>query len=310
MRRWRGLSKEEQKRYAALARTHSLQAKALSQGMKEQQSETMKVRGGFWGMSASSGFAMSKECVAPHLPSMKTLASEFAEQSRSIRPESPDSFDGAPANDIPLWATCQSERCPHVLPADRRVFFNSCHSQLLEVIFRKAPKSDFVGCEPLVLAFNSATVCSSVYAAVAYNTRKKPIDAVLLDLQARDDVQVPGVLKVLACDKGVDGHAALLGDVEFCIRLAERAADWTMSILTIGPVRQLDHFDILAMEAIDWKALKKQAQEEAELKQIMAAYHKANNQTNTRKRSKGSHSTTKSGTEGSKKKRPNLRQQI
>eukprot|EP00435_Cladocopium_sp_Y103_P063735 s662_g25.t1 len=227
-RQWRLVSPEEKRRYAALARGQNLQSKAVSAARKVHQEQGESLRGGFWGMSAPTGFPMAREVASEHLDDAKLKAKEFAEMSRSLRPEASDSFDGAPAMQ-----------------------------------------------EPLVLVFESAIAGSAFHAAVAYNTRKKPIEAAMLDLSVRQEERRPaGTLFALACETRDTGHLAMVGDVEFCLRMAQRASDWEGSILTVGPVRKMDQFDIVASTPIDWAALQREMAPEKEMQGALTAWKK------------------------------------
>ena len=275
VRQWRLVNPEEKKRYAALARGQDIQSKAVASARKALQEQGESLRGGFWGMSAPTGFPMARELAEKHLDSAKLKAQEFAEMSRSLKPDSPDSLDGAPAMRVPLWPTCEPELCPHSLDAERQAYFEQLHAMILEVILRKAPKPSSVSQEPLVLVFESATAGSAFYATVAYNTRKKPIEAAMLDLSVAQEETCPaGTLYVLACDRRETGHLAMVGDVEFCLRLAQRASDWEGSVLAVGPVRKMDCFDILASMPIDWAALQKEVATDKELQAAMTAWKK------------------------------------
>lgn len=281
MRRWNLLSRQERKHFASLARARNAQTKALSVVEEERKSDIDSLRGGFWNMSSPTGFPMLKERVQPHLQNMKAEVKSFVQQSGSLRPEEPEGFQGAPAMNSPLWSGCQPELCPHELPNDRQVYFDSFQVMFLEIIYRKAPKPSSLAEEPLVLEFSSVQADKTFYVAVAFNTRKKPIEAVLLDVFVVDGLQPPGTLMVLACERQAAGQLALLGHVEFGLRLAKLASDWKSSILTVGPVRQMHHFDIVASEPVDWEAMQEELAREKELKKTLAAL-KQMTKTNTK----------------------------
>ena len=125
---------------------------------------------------------------------------------------------------------------------------------------RKGPKpTDFVT-EPFVLELRSNAI--SRFVVVAYSTRKKPIEAALVELQPVE--ADPGLLLVLACQRAREGHLHVMGDKEFCLSLAQEAQSWEIFLLQVGPVRRLDEFDIVATERLDYKLMLKEIQEENE----------------------------------------------
>lgn len=274
VRQWRLLSEDERKHYASLARGQNLQSKEVARMRQEHRANSDALRGGFWDMSAPSGFCMAPECAQACLSNMRQEAEKFVQHSRSLRMEAPDCFDGAPAQAGPLWAACHPQTCPHVLPLPTQAYFQELHSLVLEIIFRRAPKADAVATEPLLLEFRSVAANACFYVAVAYHIRKKPIDAALLDLCVQRELRPEGVLMVLVCEKGEGEELPLLGDKQFCIRMASRASDWQASVLRPGPVRRMDHFDILSSETVNWDALRKQIEKEKDIKNTMAAFRK------------------------------------
>ena len=242
---WRFLGSGDRKRYAQLAIAENVQAKAVRSLTDAHRADADALRGGFWDISAPSGFPLAKEVVTEGLASLRQTAAEFTSFSRSLRPESPDSMDGAPLLRAPLWPVCRPDSCPHRLTPQVFAYFQRLHAFFLEVILRKGPKPTALSEEPLVLEFSSPTALPC-YVAVAYSTRKKPIQAALLELKELDDDSAPpDICQVLACEKSLDGHLTLKSDVQVCVDCATKAEDWRISVLGVGPVRRLSHFDIL-----------------------------------------------------------------
>ena len=69
----------------------------------------------------------------------------------------------------------------------------------------------------------------------------------------------------------MQGHIPVTGNVEFVVGLATQARDWALSILQVGPIRKLDHFDICAAELVDVSRLKEEMRREADAKVAMRA---------------------------------------
>ena len=168
---WRLLGSGDRKRYAQLAIAENVQAKAVRSLTDAHRAEADALRGGFWDISAPSGFPLAKEVVTEGLASVRQTAAEFTSFSRSLRPESPDSMDGAPLLRAPLWPVRRPDSCPHRLTPQVFAYFQRLHAFFLEVILRKGPKPTALSEEPLVLEFSSPTALPC-YVAVAYSTRK------------------------------------------------------------------------------------------------------------------------------------------
>ena len=218
-------------------------------------------------MSSSEGFPMSRHLVVEATPSLRMLADEFRVRSRSLQPDAPDSLEGAPETNSTLWAGCKRQACPHGLGQVAQASFQHVHQMLLDTIMRKGPKpTDFVT-EPFVLELRSNAI--SRFVVVAYSTRKKPIEAALVELQPVE--ADPGLLLVLACQRAREGHLHVIGDKEFCLSLAQEAQSWEIFLLQVGPVRRLDEFDIVATERLDYKLMLKEIQEENETRLALLA---------------------------------------
>ena len=197
-------------------------------------------------MSSSEGFPMSRHLVVEATSSLRMLADEFRVRSRSLQPDAPGSLEGAPETNLTLWAGCKRQACPHGLGQVAQASFQHVHQMLLDTIMRKGPKpTDFVT-EPFVLELRSNAI--SRFVVVAYSTRKKPIEAALVELQPVE--ADPGLLLVLACQRAREGHLHVMGDKEFCLSLAREAQKWEIFLLQVGPVGRLDEFDIVATERL------------------------------------------------------------
>ena len=217
-------------------------------------------------------------------PQARFTGTEFTSFSRSLRPESPDSMDGAPLLRAPLWPVCRPDSCPHCLTPQAFAYFQRLHAFFLEVILRKGPKPTALSEEPLVLEFRSPTALP-YHVAVAYSTRKKPIQAALLELKELDDDSAPpDICQVLACEKSLDGHLTLKSDVQVCVHCATKAEDWRISVLGVGPVKRLSHFDILWKEAVERKSLERTMDEEKKLKLAVSALKALNKKPLPKKR--------------------------
>ena len=81
-------------------------------------------------------------------PQARFTGTEFTSFSRSLRPESPDSMDGAPLLRAPLWPVCRPDSCPHFLTPQAFAYFQRLHAFFLEVILRKGPKPTALSEEP------------------------------------------------------------------------------------------------------------------------------------------------------------------
>ena len=264
IRQWSLLNQDERQHYGQLARAENAQAKALG---NLPQADDVEHVGGFWQMSSSEGFPMSRHLVVEATPSLRMLADEFRVRSRSLQPDVPDSLEGAPETNSTLWAGCKRQACPHGLGQVAQASFQHVHQMLLDTIMRKGPKpTDFVT-EPFVLELRSNAI--SRFVVVAYSTRKKPIEAALVELQPVE--ADPGLLLVLACQRAREGHLHVIGDKEFCLSLAQEAQSWEIFLLQVGPVRRLDEFDIVATERLDYKLMLKEIQEENETRLALLA---------------------------------------
>ena len=264
IRQWALLSQDERKHYSQLARAENMQAKAMANIQPAADEEQV---GGFWQMSSSENFPMARHIIQEQSPALRSLSNEFTVRSRGLQPDAHDSLEGAPETNLTLWAGCKSQACPHGLVQAEHASFEQVHKMLMDTIVRKGPKpTDFVN-EPFVLELRSSAM--SRFVVVAYSTRKKPIEAALVELQA---VEVdPGLLLVLACERGVQGHLHVLSDVEFCLSLASVANEWDFFLLQVGPVRRLDQFDIVAAERLDYTKMLQEMAEENEMRLAMLA---------------------------------------
>ena len=272
LRQWRMQPRAERRRFAALARAANLEARVVQRCNARAAKESAAVTGGFWNMSAATGFPMAKPIVAEHLDSLKDYARNFRMPTQSLQPESPDSFTGAPAMPFSVWASCQVGACPHQLTHHQQECFRSLHEMLLLVIGSQSPDPAVTSKEPLVLEFRSQIAAASRQVVVAYNTRKKPIEAALITLRPLPPVEVPPeFLQVLACEKGVDGQFPLVGDVAMCVELAGQAADWELFILSIGAITDLHLFHVPAAQRVDFAALMLEVGSNRETKRVLDA---------------------------------------
>ena len=272
MTQWSRLLPEERSRYSRLARAENTQSKAVQRLGKNAAAEANAACGGFWEMSAASGFPMAKHVVQHNMPTLKELAAEFQQTSRDLQPEDPEAFDGSPDDPQPLFATCLPGSCPHMLDHEQQTFFYDFHKMVLEVILRKGPGPNACAQEPLLLQFKSAFCPVEPCVVVAYHTRKKPIEVALVNLKPVY-VEDAGrhILFALALEASAEGYFPFQDSVEFLVALARRAIDWTVSILVAGPVRKLCHFDIVGAEAVSFADLQGQIKREAELKAALQA---------------------------------------
>lgn len=274
-RQWRLQPRAERRRFAALARAANLQARTLQRCDARAAQESAALTGGFWNMSASTGFPMAKSIVAGHLHSLKDYARNFRVSTDSLLPESPNSFAGAPAVPFSLWASCQVGACPHELTAPQQECFWSLHEMLVLVIGSQSPDPTVASKEPLVLEFCSQRAAASRQVVVAYNTRKKPIDAALIALRPLPPSEVPHqFLQSLACETGVDGQFPLVGDVPMCVELASQATDWELFVLSVGPITDLHLFHIVAAKRVDFVALMLEVGSARETKKALDALKK------------------------------------
>ena len=67
-------------------------------------------------------------------PQARFTGTEFTSFSRSLRPESPDSMDGAPLLRAPLGPVCRPDSCPHCLTPQAFAYFQRLHAFFLQVI--------------------------------------------------------------------------------------------------------------------------------------------------------------------------------
>ena len=208
IRQWSLLNQDERQRYGQLARAENAQAKALA---NLPQADDVEHVGGFWQMSSSEGFPMSRHLVVEATSSLRMLADEFRVRSRSLQPDGPDSLEGAPETNLTLWAGCKRQGCPHGLGQVAQASFQHVHQMLLDTIMRKGPKPTDCVTEPFVLELRSNAI--SRFVVVAYSTRKKPIEAALVELQPVE--ADPGLLLVLACQRAREGHLHVMGARNF-----------------------------------------------------------------------------------------------
>ena len=146
---------------------------------------------------------------------------------------------------------------------------------LVLVIGSQSPDPTVASKEPLVLEFRSQRASASRQVVVAYNTRKKPIDAALIALRPLPPPQVPPqFLQILACEKGVDGQFPLVGDVPMCVELAGQATGWELFVLSIGPIIDLHLFHVVAAERVDLAALMLEVGSARETKRVLDALKK------------------------------------
>ena len=195
---------------------------------------------------------------------------------------------------FPLWAPCEPNSCPHRLNLEKLTCFKMLQELLLEVIMRKGPKPQTPSQEPLVLEAASPTTRASSHVVVAYNTRKKPIAAVLIKLKLLGPEDVPR--RTLACEKGGDGQLAMLSDSCWCLELASAASDWNLSILQVAAVRKLHLFDIVGLEPVDFSQSKSSMQKEKESKLAMDAMRLLNFKPKAPSKRKASGSRPAAGT--------------
>lgn len=301
-RQWRLLSKDEQAHYASLARAANLQAKVVQSCESRNEMEEESVTGGFWGMSAAHGFPLLPSMVENTLDHMHPMAEQFRVSTRDLLPESPDSFQAEPPQRFPLWAQCQTTACPHGLNPVRKACFAKMQELLVETVLRKGPKPTALGQDPMVLEFRSLRVSASRHVVVAYNTRKRPVDAALVELKALPLNETPaGLMAVLACEKRADEELPLLGDLQFCVSLANTATDWEMRILQVGPVRLLHHFDILGSVPVSWQDLQHEIVKEKEAKKALDALRRLQKKQQTPKAVQKNRQAPLAGRKGSAK---------
>ena len=172
MWQWRLLPLDTRRQYATLARVQNLQSKAAQASDRSRLLESEKVCGGFWEMSASSGFPLRRDIVVDNFEDFHKLGQEFKDSSCDLLPEADDSFAGAPEMPGPLWAECHPDACPHALPGRQRKAYSTLIDLVLETIMRQAPRPSCPMEEPLLLQFTAPTARVKRYAAVAYNSRK------------------------------------------------------------------------------------------------------------------------------------------
>ena len=89
LRQWRMQPRAERRRFAALARAANLEARVVQRCNARAAKESAAVTGGFWNMSAATGFPMAKPIVAEHLDSLKDYARNFRMSTQSLQPERP-----------------------------------------------------------------------------------------------------------------------------------------------------------------------------------------------------------------------------
>lgn len=149
----------------------------------------------------------------------------------------------------------------------------------------------------MVLELSANDGAPTQHIVVAYNTRKKPIDVIVVHLtQLPGDLVPPGVLMTLSCERGRDGQLKCMDEKQFCLSLVQASLQWNMSILALGPVRDLRLFDALVAEPVGLVSLREQMQKEKEAKQALIAFQKLlqkpskgkKNQGRGKGRSKGS----------------------
>ena len=132
IRQWSLLNQDERQHYGQLARAENAQAKALA---NLPQADDVEHVGGFWQMSSSEGFPMSRHLVVEATSSLRMLADEFRVRSRSLQPDGPDSLEGAPETNLTLWAGCKRQTCPHGLGQVAQASFQHVHQMLLDTIY-------------------------------------------------------------------------------------------------------------------------------------------------------------------------------
>lgn len=258
-RQWRVLPMAERARFASLARAENTQAKVAQQASAVNSAQSEALAGGFWGLSAPAGF-----------PMMVNFCEAFKQGVQNLLPELPDAFDGAPEMPFPLWAPCHPDACPHRLRPEAAAAFKALQALVREVILRQGPDQQKPSEEPLVLDMSSPSTAASSQVVVAYSTRRKPIDAVLVQLKPLSLEEVPpGACVTLACEKGLDGQLPLLTDTRWCADLAAAASDWLLSTLQVAAVRQLHLFDIAATTQVERDQLNRQVEQEKETKTPM-----------------------------------------
>ena len=253
--------------------------------LQEAATEASNFSGGPWGIGSEEGFPLARHVVVDKMDRKRTMEQTFAERTQQLQPENLDSFMGAPDTDQNLFATCGSQVCFNSVPAGLQAGLKGLHALLVHTIMKRAPLPLAMAEEPLVLAFASDAADCTEYAVVAYHTRKAPIEAAMLRLEAATDEGLPeDVFFTLKMTSSQDGQLHFSSNQSWCFKLFQRATDWVLYVLSVGQVRKLWQFDITGSDRVEEEQAKSDMAAANELSRVMQAVRALQRKAQPRKR--------------------------
>ena len=243
---WSACSQEEKNRWASLAKTANSQARAEQEQQAEEEPE---IAGGPWQLGSSTGWPLARHLIAQRCNTAISESNRFRQKHNVLQPENADSLDSVPAEPWPLFAPCPVGACQHCLRARRRPCMERLTELFWKVVLTKGPNAASSDKEPLLLSFTSASREEDVSLAVAFHTRRAPLQAAVFLLgkllePAGEGIQVS--FHIIPPGEDIEIHT----ESSVIANLANDAEDWKLELLEPGPVTELNRFDIRARHAI------------------------------------------------------------
>ncbi|CAE7770315.1 unnamed protein product, partial [Symbiodinium necroappetens] len=253
-RAWSLLSGEEKSRWKQQAKVQNAAARVRRNAERadEVEGQQQDFAGGPWNIGSTEGFPLARHVVADNQHRQQELVKQFKDRTDVLQPDNLDSLEGAPETQYSLFAACGSNACFQSLSERLQAGLENFHKLLVFTILNKGPAPLSATAEPLVLAFKSEHASTTEYFVVAYNTRRSPVEAAMLQVEVDHNEDVPeGISKSLKISLSPGNLFVFFTNRSLCLRLFQVATDWDMYTLDIGPVRKLWHFDVRGEERVE-----------------------------------------------------------
>ena len=165
----------------------------------------------------------------------------------------------------------------------QRRSYQQLQKHLLAVVSLHDPSRSNLSADPLCLRWRSESISADFYAVVAFRTLRSTSDVVLLELAAERGLvqdKFPYVLRP-AFSSFRPGAWQPWHDIALCCHLAMLADDWSLAMLTLGPIQADDpfiFFRVVSARTLSLDELSNMAthlKEEQRVLRAMRGLHKA-----------------------------------
>lgn len=171
----------------------------------------------------------------------------------------------------------------------QRRSYQQLQKHLLAVVSLHDPSRSNLSADPLCLRWRSESISAHFYAVVAFRTLRSTSDVVLLELAAERGLvqdRFPYVLRP-AFSSFRPGAWQPWHDIALCCHLAMLADDWSLAMLTLGPVQADDpfiFFRVVSARTLSLDELSNMAAHLKEEQRVLRAMRVAQGTTKKQKR--------------------------